>query len=66
MDTEKEPRTSEVVWNSAMTLGIAGENMADAVGLRHQSRLNSKVRRTYVRKASAAIMAMVPNLRFPE
>jgi hypothetical protein len=33
MDTEKDPRTAEVVWKSAMTLGIAGENMAEPVGL---------------------------------
>jgi hypothetical protein len=34
MDTENDPRTSEVVLNSAITLGIAGENMADPVGLK--------------------------------
>lgn len=34
IETEKDPRISEVVPNSAMTFGIAGENMAEAVGLK--------------------------------
>jgi len=41
MDTEKEPSTSDVTPNSSITLGIAGENIADPVGLNCQHNLQT-------------------------
>ena len=45
METENDPRTAELTLNSAITFGIAGENMADPVGLNINCELkNGKVR----------------------
>jgi len=55
MDTENDPNTAVEVLNSSMTYGIAGENMADAIGL-NQSCTVLK----YVRKHREAIIAIKP------